>query len=504
MAILMRVRWRFLAGLLLVSLALAASASGVQANAWEDIAPGIAYQEFRLPGPNRAFVARMDIDNPNVTIESSIAQGKLAEGRETVSEMAERYDQAINSWQVAEESTTSSSPWGARNRVVVAINGSFFNLETGVPSGGMIQSGWYIKRFGHLGGGSGVAWNRDRSIFVGGCIANESEDLMLTNLYTGTSLPIHGINSKRYSNNIILYTHQYDRDSHRGDKGIEILVEMTSPLGAQTHPDMTLGIVRKFSLAEGSIPIPFDHIVLSARGEITNEIIAKLRVGDVVGISLEITHLSKDCRHSNPIDWTGTYTTIGDSFHFLKDSEIQSFDDLGATTRNPRTAVCYNDDYIYFIVVDGRRNGYSVGMTMDELGVFCRDTLGTTWGVNQDGGGSSTMWINGDVVNRPSDGSERKVANGLMMVVVEPMEQSTRFQTGDPIIMMHAANLFLGPGTNYQAFTSMTEEARGTVMPHLNGLNGVLAKGAYWWRVEFEGQVGWMEESALLPAPALP
>ncbi len=493
----MKVRWRLLSCVLLVSLALGASVSSVQANAWEDIAPGIAYQEFRLPGPNRAFVARMDIDNPNVTIESSLAQGKLVEGRETVSGMAERYDQAINTWQVAGEASNSASAWGARNQVVVAINGSFFDLETGVPSGGMIQSGWYIKRFGHLGGGSGVAWGRDRSIFVGGCINNERDDLMLTNLYNGETLPIHGINSRRFGNNIILYTHQYDRDSHSGNRGVEFLIELTSPLGVQSYPDVTLGIVREISFAEGSIPIPFDHIVLSAHGDITDEMKAKLRIGDVVGISLEITHLSKDCKYPNPTDWTDTYTTIGDSFHFLKDGEIQSFDDLGATQRHPRTAICYNEDYIYFIVVDGRQSRYSVGMTTDELGAFCRDTLDADWGVNQDGGGSSTMWVNGEVVNKPSDGSERKVANGLMMVVVEPMEQSTRFRAGDAIIVKQATNLYLGPGTNYQAFTSVPEEAHGTIMPHINGLNGVLAKGAYWWRVQFNGSIGWTDESAL-------
>ena len=41
----------------------------------------------------------------------------------------------------------------------------------------------------------------------------------------------------------------------------------------------------------------------------------------------------------------------------------------------------------------------SVGMSIHELAVFARDTLGATWGVAQDGGGSSTMVINGQVVN---------------------------------------------------------------------------------------------------------
>jgi hypothetical protein len=104
-------------------------------------------------------------------------------------------------------------------------------------------------------------------------------------------------------------------------------------------------------------------------------------------------------------------------------------------------------------------------------------------------------------VNRPSDGSERAVANGLMMVVVEPMERSTRFRSGDEVVVEQATNLYLGPGTNYQAITSVPEDEHGTVMPHINGLNGVLAKGAYWWKVEFNGQMGWTDESALSQLP---
>jgi hypothetical protein len=39
------------------------------------------------------------------------------------------------------------------------------------------------------------------------------------------------------------------------------------------------------------------------------------------------------------------------------------------------------------------------------------------------------------------------------------------------------------------------------IQPHLNNLNGVLAKGTHWWKVAFGGTVGWVDEAVLAPAP---
>ena len=83
-------------------LSLVAPLVGAQeaAEAWgEPVAPGIEYREYNLTDPkNNVFVARMDRNNPQVIIESSIGQGRLSGGLETVSGMAERYDGAINYW----------------------------------------------------------------------------------------------------------------------------------------------------------------------------------------------------------------------------------------------------------------------------------------------------------------------------------------------------------------------------------------------------------------------
>jgi hypothetical protein len=135
---------------------------------------------------------------------------------------------------------------------------------------------------------------------------------------------------------------------------------------------------------------------------------------------------------------------------------------------------------------------------MGELGKFCRDTLGSDYGINQDGGGSTTMWLNGQVVNRPSDGSERLVSNGYMMVALEPAARSTRFLAGDPVLTRWDTDLHLGPGPQYGIVGSVAKSQAGVIQFHRLGMNGIYAKGNTWWLVNFNGQSGWLQEDALV------
>jgi hypothetical protein len=84
---------------LLLSLGAPAVVAREAVEPWGDpVATGIEYREYQLPDPVNVFVTRMDRSNQQVTLESSIGQGRLAGGGETVSGMAQRYDEAINFW----------------------------------------------------------------------------------------------------------------------------------------------------------------------------------------------------------------------------------------------------------------------------------------------------------------------------------------------------------------------------------------------------------------------
>lgn len=79
----------------------------------------------------------------------------------------------------------------------------------------------------------------------------------------------------------------------------------------------------------------------------------------------------------------------------------------------PRTAIgIVDENHIVLVVVDGRDPGYSRGVTLPELADIMV-SLGAMTAYNLDGGGSSEMWFNGDVVNRPSNGGERATSDIL-------------------------------------------------------------------------------------------
>ena len=292
----------------------------------------------------------------------------------------------------------------------------------------------------------------------------------------------------------MIYTPQYDFNTRTGNDGVEVLVEMLQPAGIGSRAKGYIRSIRDV----GSTRIPFDHLVISARGLAGKRLAEHARIGERVGILSSIDFSSRDCRDAFPTTWDSAFASIGGSFNFLRYGNIVSYsDNAGATSRHPRTAVCLNDDYTYFIVVDGRQPEYSIGMTSNELARFCRDRLGATWGINQDGGGSSAMWLDGEIVNQPSDGRERLVANGLTMVVLEPVQKSTVFEVGEPLRTTRSAELRVGPGDNYAAFTTIPDGDPGLVVSHINGLNGVHARGTNWWRVAFENKWGWMAEQDL-------
>lgn len=81
---------------------------------------------------------------------------------------------------------------------------------------------------------------------------------------------------------------------------------------------------------------------------------------------------------------------------------------------NPRTGVgMISPNHYVLVVVDGRKEGYSKGMTLNEFSKLFEE-LGCTEAYNLDGGGSSTMYFMGRVVNNPlGKNQEREISDIL-------------------------------------------------------------------------------------------
>ncbi|HRE30086.1 MAG TPA: phosphodiester glycosidase family protein [Anaerolineales bacterium] len=83
---------------------------------------------------------------------------------------------------------------------------------------------------------------------------------------------------------------------------------------------------------------------------------------------------------------------------------------------HPRTGIGIIDaNHFVFVVVDGREQGYSRGVTLEEFAQIF-SSLGATEAYNIDGGGSSTMYFNGRVVNNPlGENKERGTSDILYL-----------------------------------------------------------------------------------------
>ncbi len=120
----------------------------------------------------------------------------------------------------------------------------------------------------------------------------------------------------------------------------------------------------------------------------------------------------------------GVWNTLSFGPALLEDGQVlDGIDDVEVDTNvgnhsiqgeQPRTAVgVIDDNHLVFVVVDGRSPGYSAGVTMTGLAQIMQG-LGATTAYNIDGGGSSTMYFDGALVNDPlGKGQERGTSDIL-------------------------------------------------------------------------------------------
>lgn len=110
---------------------------------------------------------------------------------------------------------------------------------------------------------------------------------------------------------------------------------------------------------------------------------------------------------------TGVRTALGGGPTLVAQGQAKEWS--GVRMRHPRSAIGWNKEHIYLVVVDGRQLGLSAGMTFPELADYLVK-LGCEEAIGFDGGGSATCWAYGSVVNSPSQGRARPAANALVVL----------------------------------------------------------------------------------------
>lgn len=117
--------------------------------------------------------------------------------------------------------------------------------------------------------------------------------------------------------------------------------------------------------------------------------------------------------------WNVT-SAIGGSPVLIKNNQINITDaeeliDINNTTSRARSAIGHTaDGKVVIVALEGNNPEGATGLNLAELALLMKE-IGCTAAVNLDGGGSTSVTINGQNPIRPSDGTERPVVSAILL-----------------------------------------------------------------------------------------
>ena len=298
---------------------------------------------------------------------------------------------------VGRERVTSMQRRAVQSATTAGVNGDLFTWADGIPSSGLIQDG-VLKTTPH-----------PKRSMVGvdtaGNLRVERIALLATWQGAGARRPVHLLNRPPGPNGTSLYTPAYGGTTPANSGVVEAVL---SPFPAASPNADLVGFVRENR--RGGTPIPLDGAVLAAKGTQGQRLAIEAAAGQLVTVRLVLRP-----------EWRDVPEALGGGPVIVRGGKpiFNALEDFGSyhlNRRHPRTAVGQRaDGRIVMLVVDGRRPGYSAGMTNFEL-AQAMIRLGVVTASALDAGGSSTMAFDGQLLSRPSDtGGERLVAESFVV-----------------------------------------------------------------------------------------
>jgi hypothetical protein len=299
-----------------------------------------------------------------------------------------------------------------RHRAIAAINAGFFRLDksrfAGEAAGLLMIDGELLSESSN----NRIAFfatngPKATSVAFSHITVNDQIQIAREQFY------FVGVNRERKAVDVVRYTPEFGNTTMTDPAGVEVVVRN--------------GKIFKVNDRNGNSTIPPDGYVISASGTHRDQL---LKVGRV-GMRVKLWTVAGPMAGAYSAD-TMRATTAFDNAEdivagvpqLIKNGNIDitwATEKAGrsfAETRHPRTAIAkLNDGKFLMITVDGRQPGVSVGMTLQELADYLF-SLGAVDAMNLDGGGSTTMFLDGKVVNTPSDKEgERKVSDAIVVTL---------------------------------------------------------------------------------------
>ena len=253
-----------------------------------------------------------------------------------------------------------------RENAIAAINGGYFKPQTGVPLGTlMINKKVY----------TGPIYDR---VAMG--IFDEGYGMARVKLKANIDTNIGGFKIDNVNQPRMLSTHTivYTRDWGE-----------TTPISPKYGSQLVVDNGKIVKFTQSSVKIPENGFVIVGPTK-KLETIAKAKN---CKLDIKINPEWKDVNH---IVSGGPYLVKGGEV--FVDMTAQKLSAIGG--RNPRTAIGYTkDNHLIMLTADGSE-GSSIGLTLMELAYLMKE-FGCVNAMNLDGGGSTVMYVDGKVVNKP-------------------------------------------------------------------------------------------------------
>lgn len=388
------------------------------AQVWEKmIAPGIVYH--------------MEVDNSVPRVIHAVRFSTSAPGVKALPTLAQRTVFAQQDDRKGRETLTETIK---REQALVGVNGDFFPW-TGDPLGAMIREGELVSR--PYPGRSVFAWSPGF-----GAVSRLTWSGKAT--LKGGAVELDGLNELCSKDKTVLNTSWAGYALSEGPS-VHVVLDIADPL---TPTCRLAGKVVATVTDEDRVPVGRSQMVVTATG-------ADAARWKSVSKGDEVVLDSK----TQGLDWTKAKNVIGGGPVIVVQGkpviawDAEDFNSEFATKRHPRTAIGTTaTGDLWIAVVEGRQT-LSVGATIEETGVIMA-RLGCREAINLDGGGSSELVIGGAIVNRPSDGSERPLANSVL-VFGEPVRQDE-----GEFVIQGKPRLTVGSATDYRVV-----DGRGRPVP---------------------------------------
>ena len=356
--------------------------------------------KFTTAGWWNLNILRIDLNDPHTDIKGLMGSKGLS-SRERVSTMVEK------------------------SNAIAGINGDFFAFSP-VPSlsGGFINEGQIIS--------SPVGAANSSTAFMVNKLNQATIDYLsgsvsATNLTSNKNISIVHVNKTNTDFDFLTMLTSNWGEKSFGNKKHKDLIEVV----------VENNIVTDVRVGQGPVSIPKSGYVLAVRG-IYHQNLADYAVGDEILLRPASSPNIDDLKFA-----------IGGGSIVLKNGELGAGDPV-LRGNHPRTGVGISKDgkEVILVTIDGRDKSFK-GVSQEIFGAIMRD-LGAHNAINLDGGGSTAMAVKTvddnkvKVVNKPSDGGERPVVNGVGVFSNAPVGELSylKISTDDP-------NMFIDTTRNF-------------------------------------------------------